>query len=697
MRKNIRIIKAVSVLFSACLCFLFILLMYFIPPKIHDVPETTGEVEYTVYNEDGTFNKKNFTIGKDFTAVRIDDLLELGRITKVNYVPDKFIQPNELLDDPVQIVDLTKPFKFAEKGSLIFVIMNVDAHSKDFIEVTEKLKKYKMGDYWHFSLSLPKIFCASNIYQKTNLIARNGEIENYDFIKFTTTYDKKTDDFSTKTQNTTIDLSFNTSRDAIDNAYHSAQIITIHYQSTASAFSAITECPLIGTSDAVKSTTQNSQNLLISFTIVAIIIFFILLMLSIIEQSTEFVSPIIWIFGIAMLLLSRYFLSKVTYIPLIWVAVWLCSTFIILAGALLSIVKNHKKFPLKFILVGIVIAGAFLAFIRPFSDYEISQILNVICVVIKLIGSLSLLLYILFNIFKNLTKVRVLRVICATLIAVSLLTSIFLPQIFPAKYNSMFWMCVAVLFLTFVSVSIVFTETKKQNVYLTNNLNLEVEQRVKEIQSIIAERDNLLQFVSHDMKKPLKSSLNLLEVAIHREKDEEQKKILQIIKQNDTRVVTNLSEIAGYSKFNYIAEQSQVADLSVLCMDICNFHSFDCNANGIILNNFVDKKYNVFIKKQGLENAISSLILNAIEHANCKNITISAKADKNKVVLSIADDGKGISSDKDVFKPYKTENSESSNGIGLYICKNIIKSMNGELNYESSPNGTIFHIYLLKA
>lgn len=697
MRKNKNVLKAVYVLLSAVLSLLFIFLMFFISPKIDEIPETTGEVEYSVFNENNTYSKKNFTIGKDFTAIRIDDLLDVGRITKVNYIPDKYVHPSHFLDEPIQIVDLTKPFNFAEKGSLIFVIMNVDPNREDFLEVTEKLKQYKMGDNWQFTLSIPKIFCASNIYLKDKLISRNGEIKDYNFINFTDTYDKRTEEFEAKTKNTLIDLSFYTKRIALDNAYSAAQIITIHYQSTGSTFSAIREDPLIGTSDAVKSTLHNSQNLLISFTIVAIIIFFILLMLSILEQSTEFVSPIIWIFGIAILLLSRYFLSNITNIPLIWVAIWLCSTFIILAGALLSIVKNHKKFPLKNISVGIVVVAAILAFFIPFSSFETSQILKAICAIIKVIGSLLLFVYILLDIFTESTKIRTLKIICATFIAVSLLSSVFLPQIFPTKVNPMFWMCVFILVITFISVSLVFMETKKENVYLTNNLNLEVEQRVKEIRSIIAERDSLLQFVSHDMKKPLKSSLNLIEVAIHREQDEEQRKILQIIKQNNMRVTTNLSEIAGYSKFNYIAEQSQVTDLSMLCTDICNFHSFDCNANGIILNNLVDKKYNVFIKKQGLENAISSLILNAVEHANCKNITISAKADKNRIILSITDDGKGISNDTDIFKPYETEKSESSSGIGLYICKNIIKSMNGDLLYESSPLGTVFHIYLLKA
>ena len=195
----------------------------------------------------------------------------------------------------------------------------------------------------------------------------------------------------------------------------------------------------------------------------------------------------------------------------------------------------------------------------------------------------------------------------------------------------------------------------------------------EEKQAIIDERDKLLQFVSHDMRKPLNSSVSLLDAVIEREKDTEQIKTLQIIRQNDLRVVANLSEIATYAKYNYVSEPSQVVDLSELCEDICRFYSFDCNANGIVLKNLVNRKYRVFVKTQGLESALSNIIMNAVEHANCSVITLSAKSVKNKVVLNIADNGKRISADMDVFKPYVSENKPDTGGIGLYICKNIIK------------------------
>ena len=225
---------------------------------------------------------------------------------------------------------------------------------------------------------------------------------------------------------------------------------------------------------------------------------------------------------------------------------------------------------------------------------------------------------------------------------------------------------------------------------------MEVGRQVKEIRAVIEERDNLLQFVSHDMKKPLQASLTIVDTLIDRHSDNEQIKALKIVKNNTERVVNNLSGIGEYARFNYIAEPSQVVDLKETCAAIYDFHLPDCNANGIILKNQIDKSCKVFVKKQGLENAVSNIIMNAVEHADCKTITVSCRKERNKIVLCIADDGKGISSEMDVFRPYVTEKTETG-GIGPYICKSIIESMNGTLTYQSVNGATIFYITLLKA
>ncbi len=184
---------------------------------------------------------------------------------------------------------------------------------------------------------------------------------------------------------------------------------------------------------------------------------------------------------------------------------------------------------------------------------------------------------------------------------------------------------------------------------------------------------------------------------MEREKDAEQIKTINIIRQDAERVINHLSEIATYAKLNYLAEPSQVVDMSELCALLYKYHKFDCDANGIILKNTADRSVKAFVKPKGIENVVSNMIINAIEHANCSTVTLSVKSDKTKVVLCVADDGKGIDENIDVFRPYVSENDTEAGGLGLYICKNIIESMNGELSYETGQSGTTFYISLLKA
>lgn len=692
--------KIITVISFAVFSALFIITLFFSAPKIVDVPQTTGSVTYVRgWLPDGSYSDEKITaeIGEHITAVRINDLTDLGRLTKVNYVPDRFIAPTNLSED-IQIVDLTEPFNFAEKGTLIFIVMNLDPYAEDFYEQSQKLSPHKLGDYWHFTISLPAVFSAANVYQKVNLVARYGEIENYDFTDFNTNYDKKTDKFSAETGKTTIDLNFYTRRNALDDQLNSAQTITVHYQSSGGAYSGISDYPLIGTEGDVRSINQISNNLLIAFAVLAAVVFAVLAVLSVVERSKKFIAAIVWVFGITLLLLCRYLLSSVTSAPLLWTALALAMPFVILGGAQLAMMdRSLGKIPTQYISPAFSAVGALFAFICPFVPFGAANAMSIVCIVIKALGAISLTAFIGLAIFGKKDEHGILQTSCAAIIAVAIIGSLFLPHIFPAQINPVFWLCVAATIVTFFSVVIVIMDMKRSNVYLTENLHKEVERQVKDIKAVIADRDNLLQFVSHDMKKPLTSAVTLCDTAIEREKDDEQIKTISIIKQDAERVIINLSEIAAYAKLNYLAEPSQVVDMSELCALLFKYHRFDCDANGIILKNSVDSPVKAFVKPKGIENVVSNIIINAIEHAHCSTITLTVKTDKNKVVLCIIDDGKGIDESLDIFKPYVSENNNETGGVGLYICKNIIESMNGELTYETSNGGTTFFISLLKA
>ena len=684
--------KILCALSCAALTALFITVLFFAAPKIAAVPDTTGR-EITEINRapDGSTKTVTYTAGKDFAAVSLIDLTDLGKITKVNYVADKFVKAGHLSSD-MQIVDLSKPFEFAEKGTLIFVVMNLDPWDIDnFLPYSEKLAPYKIGEYWQFTISLPAVFSASNIYRGAELIARNGDIADYSFIEhcnFTYTTDK----FVGKTKPTDIVLKLSTSQRALNNV-----IVTVHYQSSGGLYSGIKDMPLIGTDKAVTGVNLTSQNLLLSFAIIAAVVLAVLVVLSVVERSKIFAYAIIWVFGITALLLCRYFLKVLTDAPLFWSALSLAIPFVILGGAQLAVGKNFGRIPAKYLFPVLSSIGSLFAFILPFISFGAASAMSIVCTVIMYFGAIALIAFIACALWDKKDTHDVLQTCCTSVIAVGMTASLLLPHIFPAQINPLFWVCVATTVLTFFSVITVIMNMKKSNVYLTQNLHLEVERQVKDIKAVISERDKLLTFVSHDMRKPLIASSSLIDTLIERERDAEQTKALNIVKQNTTRVINDLSEIAAYAKYNYIAEPSQIVELCGLCAELFEFYKSDCNANGVILKNLVDDNSKAFVKKQGLENVVSNIIINALEHANCSTITISVRKDKNYVVLAIADNGKGIDADLDVFAPYVSENDNETGGVGLYICKNIIESMNGDLTYETGQTGTTFYISLLKA
>lgn len=96
-----------------------------------------------------------------------------------------------------------------------------------------------------------------------------------------------------------------------------------------------------------------------------------------------------------------------------------------------------------------------------------------------------------------------------------------------------------------------------------------------------------------------------------------------------------------------------------------------------------------------LRQVILNLIKNA-EEAEAHSIRITAARGGKNLILSIADDGKGIDPAlrTDIFKPY-TSGKPKGMGLGLHIVKRILRAMDGRIELLSSQEGaTLFRIEL---
>ena len=95
-----------------------------------------------------------------------------------------------------------------------------------------------------------------------------------------------------------------------------------------------------------------------------------------------------------------------------------------------------------------------------------------------------------------------------------------------------------------------------------------------------------------------------------------------------------------------------------------------------------------------ISNAIDSYHGQHNAQTSDKTVTIRMEQDGNKILIRVADRGRGISKQKQehLFKPFHTT-KHSGMGIGLFIAKQTVEShFAGTISYTSSAGQTEFII-----
>lgn len=107
------------------------------------------------------------------------------------------------------------------------------------------------------------------------------------------------------------------------------------------------------------------------------------------------------------------------------------------------------------------------------------------------------------------------------------------------------------------------------------------------------------------------------------------------------------------------------------------------------------------LDKTQLIRIVTNLLKNAIQATeNIENpiIDVTVLSKEKNLIISVADNGKGISDDlKDLIFEPKFTTKTSGMGLGLAIIKNIIEAYNGSISFTSKEGkGTVFTVVLQK-
>jgi len=120
------------------------------------------------------------------------------------------------------------------------------------------------------------------------------------------------------------------------------------------------------------------------------------------------------------------------------------------------------------------------------------------------------------------------------------------------------------------------------------------------------------------------------------------------------------------------------------------------NQPGIEVRKTFDPEITFLADGTLMRQVITNLLQNAADATGGQGlISVSAEKGPDSTRLSIKDTGHGISKDlhQKIFLPFYTT-KEKGTGLGLAIVHKIVVSHGGNITFESSPKGTVFHVVL---
>ncbi|MFM2368336.1 MAG: hypothetical protein RL619_636, partial [Bacteroidota bacterium] len=244
-------------------------------------------------------------------------------------------------------------------------------------------------------------------------------------------------------------------------------------------------------------------------------------------------------------------------------------------------------------------------------------------------------------------------------------------------------------------IMIDITKTKEAEKELNNSFHLVTEQNKRLL--------NFSYIVSHNLRSHTSNIASIMSLIESSESEEERDQMIQLLKTvsnslNETML--HLNEVINIR--TNIGLVSEPLNLKQYIDTVQNVLHEQITSKDVTISTTMPKDVIVNYNPAYLESILYNIISNSIRYSHPERkpmILIKWYMENDMKVLQISDNGVGIdlvrNADK-IFGMYKTfSNNADSKGIGLFITKNQIDAMGGNITVESEPNiGTTFKIYI---
>ena len=238
---------------------------------------------------------------------------------------------------------------------------------------------------------------------------------------------------------------------------------------------------------------------------------------------------------------------------------------------------------------------------------------------------------------------------------------------------------------------ITYSESEKKETFIGNLILL---RNITKFQERDTAKTNLLATVSHELKTPLSSinlSLRLLEDKRLGELNNQQKEVLNALRQQSNRLSRVINELLDYSQIetgNIRLKFSQVKPDEVLDIGITAL-MMQISEKDIDLKTEIEEGLpEIKIDLEKVVFVFINILNNAIRYSKKGDeINIAVRKNNNEVEFSIRDNGPGISEEDcgKLFQRFTQIGNKSKQGwgLGLAISKEFMQAQNGKIWVES--------------
>jgi PAS domain S-box-containing protein len=218
-----------------------------------------------------------------------------------------------------------------------------------------------------------------------------------------------------------------------------------------------------------------------------------------------------------------------------------------------------------------------------------------------------------------------------------------------------------------------------------------------ELRSLNATKDKFFSIIAHDLKSPFNSIVGFSELLVAELKTKNYDEIetyANIILQSSERALNLLMNLMEWSRSQTgkMEFNPEYVEMGNLINEICLLFDDVASQKSIQINRTLPPDTIVFADRAMVSTVIRNLISNAIKFTNTNGeIQISAKQKNNQILISIKDNGVGMSKET-IEKLFRIEesfsskgtNNETGTGLGLLLCKEFVEKHGGIIWVEST-------------